>query len=91
MFLYMDFLTDEAINEELVYRTLMEALSLREENNMLHYLRGQEMARPPMFQTRAEGTQAFGNSKGKGKGKGKEDSSYQSFTAFAGIGQTLGS
>ena len=91
MFLYMDFLTDEPINEELVYRTVMEALALREENNMLHYLRGQEIARAPMLQMRAEATQALGDSKGKGKGKGKEDSSYQSFTAFAGIGQTLGS
>ena len=89
MFLYMDFLTDEPLNEELVYRTVMEALSLREENNMLHYLREQELARPPMFQTGREGIQGLGGS--KGKGKGKENSSSQSFTAFAGLGQTLGS
>ena len=87
MFLYMEFLTDEPINEELVYRTLMEALWLREENHMLHYMREQEMARPSMFQTSTEDIRGFGNSKGKGKGK----SDNQSFTAFAGIGQTLGS
>ena len=87
MFLYMTCSTDEPIDEELVHRTLMEALWLREENQRLHDMRQQEMARPPIFQTSTNETSGFGESKGKGKGK----STHENFTAFRGAGQKLGS
>ena len=83
VFLLIDFLDNVPFEEDLVRRTLLDAIWLRGENYLLHEMMEQTMSTPLMCQMYHNAEANI--SKGKGKGKDFQ----QSFTAFSGSGQSL--